>query len=229
MQYTAEQIQANFDKLSPEVQQAITSPEVHDKVQLVGKEHNRLIDQMGELVDEIGLVLLGLHRSKDFVDNISKRLGISNSDASAIAQSVNKEVFDTIKEHLKEQDRNIINNSAVDEIENSYQINNKDISTLERVGGFTVEPPANLPTDDTKIGSRASVLSQLEDPAPSPEHSYPKNKEDEIFTEPLVDHLLSNPTANTEEKVEKTDEKPKEKPPTPPRKSGPDPYREPIK
>ncbi|MEK7539411.1 MAG: hypothetical protein AAB595_02125, partial [Patescibacteria group bacterium] len=130
-QFTADEIQVQFKKLPAEVQVAVTSTEVNDKIEVIAKRHNLLIDQTGELVDEIGLIMLGLVKSDDFVDHIISRCSIRRNDALDIAHEVNTEVFSAIRQHMREMEEP--NNS--DAIQSNRD---SDISNLERIGGFEI-------------------------------------------------------------------------------------------
>ncbi|OHA17255.1 MAG: hypothetical protein A3C79_02955 [Candidatus Taylorbacteria bacterium RIFCSPHIGHO2_02_FULL_45_28] len=164
-QFTSEEIKAQFDKLPVNVQQAVTSPEIHEKIEIVGKKYGLMIDQLGELVDEIGLVLLGLHKSSDFVDQISKRLNISGKAALTISQEVNHEVFDSIKEYLRETEDGI-QTTVPESRPEENQIST--LSSLERLGGFSVEKEVPE-TENNRVtaADRGEILAGLENPPAS--------------------------------------------------------------
>ncbi|OHA24656.1 MAG: hypothetical protein A3D50_00460 [Candidatus Taylorbacteria bacterium RIFCSPHIGHO2_02_FULL_44_12] len=80
-----------------------------------------------------------------------------------------------------------------------------DIADLERVGNFTIEKEGDEEKSDSSI-----------------------KRDNYGYTEPLVDHLLSTPVAEPQQKiVRQADDKPITKPPIQ-AKTGPDPYKEPI-
>lgn len=141
-QFTSDEIQAQFDKLPQEVKDAITSTEVNDKVQAIAKKYNLLIDQTGELVDEIGLTMLGLSKSSDFTNNIMSRCSINRAVAQNIAQDVNTEIFGAIRTHMRQ-----IEEKSRPEIERPIMSENITIikpkppvlSPLERAGNFEIE------------------------------------------------------------------------------------------
>src|SRR3989344_2644177 len=220
-QFTSEEIKAQFDKLPVNVQQAVTSPEIHEKIEIVGKKYGLMIDQLGELVDEIGLVLLGLHKSSDFVDQISKRLNISGKAALTISQEVNHEVFDSIKEYLRETEDGI-QTTVPESRPEENQIST--LSSLERLGGFSVEKEVPE-TENNRVtaADRGDILAGV---AKTTSGGTPEN-----HTEPLVDYLLGNASGQSAQKV--TVQAPKvaggtSGTPTP-KAMGNDPYREAIK
>ena len=101
MDYTDEQLKAKYDALPEDVQTAIASVETESKVFDVGKAHNLFIDQIGELVNTVGLVLLGAVPTSRFTDEIKNRLKIDQQTAEAISLEVNSQIFVPIRESLK--------------------------------------------------------------------------------------------------------------------------------
>ncbi len=252
-EYTTGQIQEAFEKLPQKLQQAISSPDIHQKIMDIGNEHRLHIDQIGELVDQIGLVMLGLERSSDFVSTVSSRLSMSSNEARAIADDINTQIFSSIKTDMREME-------AKEEAASSSPASDarKNMEALEQAGGFSVEPSlASSSADGEELASDTSdvdeadkgdILADIENPTPSPSTSTPKTEEDHI--EPLVDHLLGTASVQTEQKViHKTEEPPVNLPteeeapaptpiapspkpiipdpkPAPQPRNGPDPYRE---
>ncbi len=236
--YNAQEIQDAFDKLPEQLKATISSPEIQDSIEVLSEKYNLHIDQIGELVDEIGLVLLNLHSSADFVTNVSQRLGISSKITLALSQDINKVIFDPIRNLLKSET-----------IRNTQEESSSAISSLERVGGFSIDKPATEPErKPVTPADRNSILAGLENPptsAPTPTDQVPANlptsstnssnpvprtlpaqpKQEESHVEPLVDYLLSNPVGQASKTVSPTRPTPAQQPK--PRPAGtPDPYRE---
>ncbi len=246
-QFTSEEIQNQFEKLPAELQAAVTSPEIHDKIEAIGKRHNLMIDQMGELVDEIGLILLGLEKSSDFVSHASQKLNISSKAALLLAKDINSEVFDSIKDLLRKVEAEI----PAEESE-TQENREQTVASIEHAGNFSIEKDDSVETNGNGVTSadRAKILNDLENPparagATTSNFSVPivsgskstsgSGTAPENYTEPLVDYLLSNPIAQSEKKVivETKDTVPQAKiapaMPVAPKKQGPDPYREVVK
>ena len=198
-QFTAEQIQEQFEKLPQSVQEAVSSPEVHENLIEISKKHDLHIDQEGQLVDQVGLVMLGLSPSKDFVSNFSKAANIDQKTASEIATDINSQIFSRIKSSMREFEE-----------KSTTEQNQKVVSDLEKAGDFSIEPsPESTTEKPEQVESHAEVLKGIEEP--------------ETF---MVDHLLKAPSVTVEEKtVQNVPVMPKEQPKKP---SGPDPYREAI-
>ena len=182
-EYTPEQLQARFDSLPEEMQQAISSPGVHDKIRAVGEKHGLMIDQIGGLVEQVGLIMLGLARSSDFVRDASVRLAVDNRKAREIAGDINLEVFGSIKEAMMAAQR--AQDSAPAE-ESHVESRAEAISSMSSAGGIEIEPePAEKPLSHAwKASSPVNKINS----APT--------------TEPLVDQLLGGSVSAPEEKIE---------------------------
>jgi hypothetical protein len=100
--YTTDQLNDIFDALPESLRDTISSVNTSNKIESIRKKHQLHLDQAGELGSEIGYVLLGITPIKEFIRNIERRLNISTDDAIRIAKDVNLEIFNTIREHLKE-------------------------------------------------------------------------------------------------------------------------------
>ena len=99
--YTNEQLMENYKKLPKDVQDAITSVDTADILRQIGDGKKLMIDKVGELADETGLVLLGFTHPSQFVSHLSERLGIEKPLAKEIAEEVNARIFFPIRENLK--------------------------------------------------------------------------------------------------------------------------------
>jgi hypothetical protein len=205
--FTPEQIQERFDRLPKDMQDAISSPEIHAKVRDVGNKNGLMIDQIGELVDQVGLVMLGLARASNFVRDTSARLSIDAQKAQAIAVDINKEVFEEIKRGMRNKDKG--------EKTGEQRTKETSVSSLEHAGKFTIEPEAvennGSGTDDEPDRvitpnplERATALESIEDPEPSGQKlvwgletlksvQQAQPTMDWEHSEPLTDQLLRSP------------------------------------
>jgi hypothetical protein len=221
-QFTSEEIQARFNQLPKVLQDAVSSSNVHNDLMAIAKKYGLHIDQEGELVDQVGLVMLGLSSSKDFVKNFSSEAGISSTVAAAIAADINASIFSKIRSSMRliEEKVDVSTDTRAD------QAPADPISDLERVGGFSIERRSE--EDAKNRGDSSShpleehdeLVTAIEDPA----SIRPK-------TEPLIDQLLSGPVvAVTQKSVIAPSPAPTSipAPKSPPQEKGPDPYREPI-
>ncbi len=249
IQITTEQIEAQLEKLPQDLRDAVSSNEIRNTIQEVGKKHNLLIDQLGEMIDLVGLIMLGLSPAKDFVKNFTRESGVNSDIASAIAKDINNEVFSKLRlliQSMPEKSNSEVPLPSKNMIGNQ---NNNDLSALERTGGFTIEKESTSDTPDfigkeVTEADKDNILSGIEDTNPIPETDSEQIEEKmtETYTEPLVDRLLSGATARSEEKIihkqepvapsnlptKEINNKIAMEPTVPKKPSGPDSYREPI-
>jgi hypothetical protein len=200
-EFTTEQIQERFNQLPPEVQEVISSQEVLNNIQAIAKDHGLMIDQQGDLVNQVALVMLGLAKSTDFVRDLSTTLGIESGAAREIGDEINTGVFDRVKTHLRE-------------IEGAQMTTIVDNSSLEAAGGFTIEHeiPGNgeasaeresRAAEAMTTNDRINLLADIENPKPTKETTVPKGimAQEPIRKEPLVDQLLKGGASIPEEKI----------------------------
>ncbi len=101
MTYTKEQLSEAFKKLPQDIRNAIFSVDTATAIQEIGTKNQLMIDKVGELADETGLVMLGFTRPSTFISNLSDRLGIEKEAAKEIAEEINSRIFFPVRENLK--------------------------------------------------------------------------------------------------------------------------------
>lgn len=111
--FTPAQLQEQYKKLPEDLKEAIFSVETEKIIQDISAKHSLQIDQMGELAAETGLVLLGLTKPEEYVNNLSEGLKINTDKAREIAKDINNEIFLKVKNSLislhklKEGEKNV--------------------------------------------------------------------------------------------------------------------------
>lgn len=98
---TPQQLGDLYENLPDNIREAYSSVDTTKALQAIGKKHGIHLDDLGELVSETGLVMLGATHPKDYIRNIARRLEIETEQARAIAQDVNETVFRPLRESLK--------------------------------------------------------------------------------------------------------------------------------
>jgi hypothetical protein len=221
MKYDYNILEEKIKSLPRDMQVAMFSPEISEKVQAVAEKYSLDIEQTGILMDITGYVMLALIPSKNFVVELAKEAQIDATKAAQIATDINNDVFSSIRESLRKIQDLAENNQA----------------DLEKAGDLSVEKDstdqmgaaATVSTADAML-SQADVLNSIENPevhsnlpiniltpVPAPTAAVPGSA--------LVDRLMGAPVATPNETVEKKMPAPE---PTPKTRPGPDPYREPI-
>ncbi|MDP3784560.1 MAG: hypothetical protein Q8R12_00560, partial [bacterium] len=80
---------------------AIYSADSSTAIENISKKSGLHIDQMGKLAEETGLVMLGLTHPKDFIPHLVERLGVDKLTARNIAEDINQQIFQKVRESLK--------------------------------------------------------------------------------------------------------------------------------
>ncbi|MFA5987625.1 MAG: hypothetical protein WC797_03180 [Candidatus Paceibacterota bacterium] len=101
MEPTSEQVNNRFDKLPEDLKDAILSVDTANIMLTVGQGHQLHVDQIGEMADEAGLVLMGFTPPTQFVGNISRRLKVDRLVANEIANDINEKLFVKVRDSLK--------------------------------------------------------------------------------------------------------------------------------
>ena len=201
MPYTNAQILERFKKLPEDVKEAMFSVDTVQIMQEIGEKNKLMIDKIGELADETGLVMLGLTHPNEFISHLAERLGVERDIAKEIAEEINTKVFFPIRENLKK-----IHGIAPAEVSEPALPTDKVVglpageagTPTESVGAEPILPPLeSLPTPPPEI-SPAPLFPIPEPKIETPVPPEPK-PEPEITTPPVI---MSMPIDLT--KTEKT-------------------------
>ncbi len=104
--YNSEQRIERYRSLPENMKAAIGSIDNIAVIKYVGEKYHLHIDQIGKLSDQIGLVILGLEPSTNFVKNIEESSKIDHQTAENIAREINEQIFLKIRESLKQMEEN---------------------------------------------------------------------------------------------------------------------------
>src|SRR3989344_5936975 len=99
--YTNEELWTAFDKIPKDVQQIILSDDAIQTIESIGRDYKLPPDKVWALKDEAGLVLLGVTHPKDFISNLSEKLGVDKEIAKKIAEDVNQQIFQKVLMSLR--------------------------------------------------------------------------------------------------------------------------------
>jgi len=95
------QLEQKYKSIPNDIQEVLTSPEVATQIEKIGLKHGLDSFDQNELIDETGLVMLGLTHPNVYIGNIAERIGIPREKAKKIAEDINKEIFNSIKSSLQ--------------------------------------------------------------------------------------------------------------------------------
>ncbi len=214
-----------------DILEAIQTSRIYDKLEEIGNRYNLLLDQIGQLEVDTRMTLIGKLKSDSFVSTIAQNLEISNSTAEKIAIDINDEIFDSLKESLRQMQeeseiipapKSIPLSSPPPPSSNVLNLSN---DKLEKAGGFTIEKsqPSHSPQYNDSLLTKEDVLKEVE------EIDKKMGIPDGVS---FVDHLLSSPVSSQQEPLAiKVPQAPETKsapvtPPQPTQKYTIDPYRE---
>jgi len=148
MDYTISQIEKRYNQLFKDIKEMISSAETTKQIDDIGSRAKLHIDQKGELIDETGLLMLGLTKPNEYVGNLKIRLNISTLLAEQIAKEINEKVLYKIRDSIKEMSRVEMPDEEIKELQEE----------LKEEG---------LILDNTKIDpnlDRKRMLGEIEDP-----------------------------------------------------------------
>jgi hypothetical protein len=101
MEYTPEQIENRMNSLPADIREAMSKVDTTTAILNVGKKNGLHVDQMGDLLYCVGLVMLGFEKSDHFKEIIIEKIGVPFEQANIITADINNEVFLKLKESIK--------------------------------------------------------------------------------------------------------------------------------
>jgi len=227
---TLEELKKIYANLPQKVKDVYFGVDTAEIIQEIGKKHKLMLDKTGELADEVGSILIGLTHPKDFVSNLSLRLGIDKIKAREIADEVNEKVFQKIREDLRKMHN--ISDSTKSEMPEAG-IKNNELEKKPEIEVPKSEPTATPASQEPseKLPAKYEEKSVLIIPEPKIEASPFEHKleGDEIFKSPKEVSAHEAPEKEEGEVNNKLAEKQTEAPKTKTAYSDiKDPYREPV-
>ena len=146
--YPKYELRAIYSSLPDPLHDVIFSPETSDTLNAVAKAYALDQNQREALSVYSGFVMMGVLPPERFVKTLSEKLGVERNKASFIAQTINRDLFNPVKEYL----------------ELIHGVDEKNVSS----------PIVNIPTVATppvpvRVVSRATVPT----PTPPPAQTIP--------------------------------------------------------
>lgn len=96
-----QQIEERFKKLPKDIQSLLASEDLGLITQVIGEDVGITPEQALDVEDGVVTVLMGFSHPKDFIRNIQTKIGVDQEKARAIAERVNEEIFQQVKDSLK--------------------------------------------------------------------------------------------------------------------------------
>ncbi len=100
-QYTSEQFWKLYEKLPQELKDAVFSEETGDNIYEICQK-NGIEEDLDEIVEYVGQVLVGVLPPEDFSEALEKDLGLKKEVAKKVTQELNRFVFYPVRPALEE-------------------------------------------------------------------------------------------------------------------------------
>lgn len=97
--YTKEEFWKLYENLPQELKDTLFAEETGDNIYNICKR-NGIEEDLGEIVDYVGCVLLGVLTPKDFQDALETELNLEEGVAKKVSQEINRFIFYPVKEGL---------------------------------------------------------------------------------------------------------------------------------
>lgn len=226
-------IKKKFDRLPESIKELILSSNYENTLIEIGRKYNLTVEQMGMLEKETTMVMMGLIPIKDFQEDLTRELQVSQDKGFQITTDINEKIFLRIRELLK-----IMNSeeklSQEEGIKANNEIEEKKILSsagIEILNGNTSTPPQNGTPEEGN--NPLPVPEKLELNSPLEEYSVPKTEGGGKMPEsvpPMLSQKLSETVktqqVKTEHSVENITKAPEPNKEAETKKYTIDPYRE---
>ena len=100
MDYPSQQLEEKYRSLPEDLKEVLAEVKTAETIYNIGQKNNLHVDQIGELADEVGLVMLGLTKTEEFISHLKNRLQLDQATAEQITREVNGQIFLPIRESL---------------------------------------------------------------------------------------------------------------------------------
>ena len=134
------QIKKIIESLPAAIRKVVESKELTITIEEIGNKHDLYIWQVGALVHECMLTLIGVHSSYDFIKNLKKNLEINEELAEKLRLEINEKIFKTIRKSMIEA------RDAYNENPNKEDILNE----IENPTSYTINSPVAIPDLNVK-------------------------------------------------------------------------------
>ncbi len=99
--FTQQQLDAQYQKLPRELQDAFLDVNAFNKIFDIGKKHKLTIEEIGFAAEEIAYIILGLLSPGDFIKSLAERLNLEEDEINPLGQDINQQIFLPLREALK--------------------------------------------------------------------------------------------------------------------------------
>jgi hypothetical protein len=186
-------LREQMEKLPPEVQRAVTSPDLRKKIKEIGDRNKLHIDQIGLLEDETVLVMIGLEEPADFTDNIASHVRMEKEVAQRVSGEVSEKVFipirDAMKKFMSEEPKIVGSQEGID--------SSTSTTTLASAPSTSKLPPL-----EPRSSTPQAIPNTTFPPTPPTPHPLPPAPQIEKSVTPSSTPTPLNPAAGSGERSE---------------------------
>lgn len=179
MNLNKEQIKQAKSHLPENVVEILDSEETAATLAEIGKKHQLHIDQTGNMAKVVRLFIMGLIKSSDFNDILTRETGISTDLANLIAYDLNQKIFNKIRTAMMsagESQSKSIEVETPKENETGQAI--EDASPAPDTFSQKMTADYGLPREKVEIADQSSQSQP-----PAPEDTPPRH---DPYREPLL-------------------------------------------
>jgi len=208
-QKTENTLEKLYEQLPQNVQDAISSVSVAEKLQDIAKRNGLHIDEAGIVSDEATMVMLGIENPKDFVASLENKLKYPKEKITTIVKDIDKEIFDPIRDSLQKmyEEEDVLpgeyelsaDSRIINEIhgggEKTKQLNDKVALPTEK--NMLINDPA---TQNSQKIDGEKLMEKLTD-----EDLIFQNKMSGIVSLPREERTIENKTPIEEKKIRHID------------------------
>ncbi len=167
---TKEEIKKKFSVLPKKIQAALYSPEMISLLEEIGKKHNLHIDKVEYLMLAVEDVMVGAVRADQFIDHVAKELELPQEEAEKIAQEVDQQIFENIRDAIKSLSHKKEAVTAPKKTELPVVATTHEISKPEDVGGTA--PTTTIPVENETKRTIADIKTKMATSNPVVESNY---------------------------------------------------------
>ena len=148
MQNDDTDLQKKFDSLPEDLKAAITSVDFAESLQSIGKNNGLQLDQLDQLFEEVGFVMLGIIHPNDFGKKIMQLFHLDEAKKNSLVLEVDEKIFKPIRASLV----------AI------YEKPSESKSNLVEKPADQASLSPNIPHESDYSMSRDDILSAIENP-----------------------------------------------------------------
>ena len=171
-------IEERMEELPKALANAIRSSNWEKIVFDIGRKHDMHVDDIGELQNELILVLVGIVHPDEFRSIVINEIGVRSDDADDIIEEINREINEQIKNQLK-----------LELAKEEESLTDDDVSEMKKAGVSLGEEEEDETSDqikeevtdasvvpDTKTASVVAPIKQEEPAKSAPQSAVFKTK-----------------------------------------------------